>query len=87
MSKKHILTIFLIDGSKENYTFICESNIDAIRSSLMKEVADEGVFSLMTEDNRLLVYPLGSILKLSVSNVEEWKEGNTQYITVTAKRN
>jgi len=85
MSQKHILTIFLLDGSKENYTFLCENNIDVIRSSLMKEVADEGVFTLMTEDNRLLVYPLSSILKISVSNVEEWKDSHTQYITVTAK--
>jgi hypothetical protein len=85
MSNKHILTIFLIDGSKENYTFLCENNIDAIRSSLMKEVADEGVFTLMTEDNRLLVYPLGSILKISVSNVEEWQDSSTQYITVRTK--
>jgi len=85
MAQKHILTIFLLDGSKENYTFLCENNIDAIRSSLMKEVADEGVFTLMTEDNRLLVYPLSSILKISVSNVEEWKDSHTQYITVTAK--
>jgi len=85
MSQKHILTIFLLDGSKENYTFLCENNIDTIRSSLMKEVADEGVFTLMTEDNRLLVYPLSSILKISVSNVEEWKDSHTQYITVTAK--
>ena len=85
MAQKHILTIFLLDGSKENYTFLCENNIDTIRSSLMKEVADEGVFTLMTEDNRLLVYPLSSILKISVSNVEEWKDSHTQYITVTAK--
>jgi len=85
MSQKHILTIFLLDGSKENYTFLCENNIDTIRGSLMKEVADEGVFTLMTEDNRLLVYPLSSILKISVSNVEEWKDSHTQYITVTAK--
>ena len=85
MSNKHLLTIFLIDGTKENYTFICENNIDAIRNSLMKEVADEGVFTLMTDDKRLLVYPLSSILKISVSNVEEWQEGHTQYITVTVK--
>ena len=85
MSSKHLLTIFLIDGSKENYTFICENNIDTIRNSLMKEVADEGVFTLMTDDKRLLVYPLNSILKISVSNVEEWQESHTQYITVTVK--
>ena len=44
MTNKHILTIFLIDGSKEIYTFICENNIDSIKTSLMKEVADEGVY-------------------------------------------
>ena len=87
MSNKHLLTIFLIDGSKENYTFICENSIDAVRSSLMKEASEEGVFTLMTDDKRLLFYPISAILKISVSNVEEWQEGNAQYITVTTKKN
>ena len=86
MSNKHILSIYLIDGSKENYTFICENDIDTVRSSLMKEASTDGLLTLMTEDKRLMFYPLNSIVKISVSNVDEWQDAHTRYISVTPKK-
>ena len=86
MSNKHILTIYLNDGSKENYTFICDNDIDTIRNSLMKEASQDGIVTLMTEDKRVMFYPLASILKITVSNVEEWQEAHTRYISVSTKK-
>lgn len=86
MSNKHILTIYLIDGSKENYTFICDNDIDTIRNSLMKEASEDGILTLMTEDKRVMFYPLPSVLKITVSNVEEWQDAHTRYISVATKK-
>lgn len=81
--KKHQLTIYLTDGSKETYTFESDDEIDMVRNTLLREITSEGVLSLVTEDKRLLFYPLTSILKISVSNVDKWQECHTCFISVT----
>ena len=80
---RHQLTIYLSDGSKETYTLNSDEEIDMVRSSLLREISNEGVLTLMTEDKRLLFYPLNSIMKISVSNVEGWQECHTCFISVT----
>ena len=82
-TKRHQLTIYLTDGSKETYTLNSDDEIDMVRSSLLREISSEGVLSLVTEDKRLLFYPLTSILKISVSNVDGWQECHTCFISVT----
>ena len=83
MPIQHHLTIFLTDGSKEIYNFISEEEIDTIKKTLFSEVKENGALTLMTEDKRLLLYPLTSILKLSISNVEKWQDSDTLFINVT----
>ena len=68
MANKHQLTIYLIDGSKETYTFVSENHIDSIKNELLREVANESALSLMTED---------------VSNVADWNESHASFISVT----
>lgn len=84
MSKQHQLTLHLLDGTKDTYSFISESDIDSVRETLLHDIADDGVIALMTEDKRLLLYPLASIIKISVSNVDKLQECTTCFIKVTS---
>ena len=80
---RHQLTIYLSDGSKETYTLNSDEEIDMVRSSLLREISNEGVLTLMTEDKRLLFYPLNSIMKISVTNKEGRQECHICIISVT----
>ena len=55
MAKPHLLEIHLVNGQVHKYEYASVTEVDSVRSALLRELLNNGVLSLITEDGKLLV--------------------------------